>query len=90
MTILLLQGTWPMWQAPQKPGLSHETTEKPAIAAVQEHCMLPDKCADLAQFMLQKEYKSWFAAPPAARNVLGRSYTTGGFLCSFVEIKTLG
>ena len=79
-----------MWSAPQKPGLSHETTEKPAIAAIQERCMLPDKCADLAQFMLQKEYKSWFAAPPAARNVLGRSYTTGGFLCSFVEIKTLG
>lgn len=54
------------------------TTEKPAIAAIQEHCMLPDKCADLAQFMLQEGYKSWFAAPPAATNVLGRSYTTGG------------
>ena len=24
MTILLLQGTWPMWPAPQMPGLSHD------------------------------------------------------------------
>ena len=52
--------------------------EKPAIAAIQEHCMLPDKCSDLAQFMLRKGYRSWFVAPPAARNVLGQSYTTGG------------
>ena len=41
----------------------------------------------LAQFMLQKEYKSWFAAPPAARNVLGEATRLVGLLCSFVEIK---
>eukprot|EP00435_Cladocopium_sp_Y103_P007050 s1814_g2.t1 len=52
--------------------------DRPAIAIIQEHCMIPDKCADLARFMQQNGYRSWFAAPPATRHARGHMYTTGG------------
>ena len=52
--------------------------EKPAIAILQEHCMLPDKQADLSRFMQAKGYRSWFVAPPASHSVLGHAYTSGG------------
>ena len=54
--------------------------EKPAIAILQEHCILPDKQADLSRFMQAKGYRSWFVAPPASHSVLvlGHAYTSGG------------
>lgn len=52
--------------------------EKPAIAILQEHCLLPDKQADLSRFMQAKGYRSWFVAPPASHSVLGHAYTSGG------------
>ena len=52
--------------------------DRPALAIIQEHCMIPDKCADLARFMQQNGYRSWFAAPLATRHARGHMYTTGG------------
>ena len=51
---------------------------KPAVAVVQEHCMLPAKQADLAQFLAARGYRSWFVAPHARQNVRGNWYTDGG------------
>lgn len=39
--------------------------EQPALAIILEHCLLPDKQADLARFMFLDGYRSWFAAPCA-------------------------
>ena len=55
--------------------------DQPAFAIIQEHCMLPDKCADLANFMTQHGYRSWFAAVPPIQHLRGHQYTIGGVAC---------
>ena len=55
--------------------------DQPAFAIIQEHCMLPDKCADLANFMTQHGYRSWFAALPPIQRLWGHQYTIGGVAC---------
>ena len=54
--------------------------ERPAVVILQEHCMLPDKQADLARFLDKRGYRSWWVVQPAARNANGQSYTSGGGL----------
>ena len=52
--------------------------QRPAVAILQEHCMLSDKQADLSNFLNKRGYRSWWVAPPMARNILGQAYTSGG------------
>ena len=54
------------------------TKERPAIAIVQEHSLIPTKQSDVARFLEARGYRSWWAATPPVQNIKGQWYTSGG------------
>ena len=62
--------------------------QRPAVAILQQHCMLSDKQADLTNFLNKRGYRSWWVAPPMARNILGQAYTSGGVAIFVHKDKT--